>query len=127
MHDPQAPDHRVRGREIALLTNPTAGRGRGARHRDAALARLRTRLTRRGLKLLLDFVPNHTARDHQWVTTHPEYYVHGSEQDLAGAPQNYARVEPARRGGPAQILAFAGVKPGEKIDGVALRRAIKQD
>ena len=73
---------------------------------DAALARLRTRLTRRGLKLLLDFVPNHTARDHQWVTTHPEYYVHGSEADLAGAPQNYARVEPARRGGPAPILAF---------------------
>lgn len=30
-----------RGREIALLTNPTAGRGRGVRHRDAALGRLR--------------------------------------------------------------------------------------
>lgn len=30
-----------RGREIALLTNPTAGRGRALRHRDAALARLR--------------------------------------------------------------------------------------
>ena len=30
-----------RGREIALLTNPTAGRGRGARHRDVALVRLR--------------------------------------------------------------------------------------
>ncbi len=73
---------------------------------DAALARLRTRLTRRGLKLLLDFVPNHTARDHQWVTSHPEYYVHGSEADMAGAPQNYARVEPAKRGGPAPILAF---------------------
>ena len=41
MHDPAAPDRPVRGREIALLTNPTAGRGRGARHRDAALARLR--------------------------------------------------------------------------------------
>lgn len=41
MHDPQASDHPVRGREIALLTNPTAGRGRGARHRDAALGRLR--------------------------------------------------------------------------------------
>lgn len=40
MHDPTAPGP-VRGREIALLTNPTAGRGRGARHRDAALARLR--------------------------------------------------------------------------------------
>lgn len=41
MHDPAAPDHPVRGREIALLTNPTAGRGKGARHRDAALRRLR--------------------------------------------------------------------------------------
>lgn len=30
-----------RGREIALLTNPAAGRGRGMRHRDAALGRLR--------------------------------------------------------------------------------------
>ncbi|WP_416952255.1 diacylglycerol kinase [Nocardioides sp. T5] len=41
MHDPAVPDRPVRGREIALLTNPTAGRGRGARHRDAALTRLR--------------------------------------------------------------------------------------
>ncbi len=30
-------------REIAFLTNPTAGRGRGARHRDRAVARLRER------------------------------------------------------------------------------------
>lgn len=29
------------GREIALLTNPTSGRGRGARHRDVAVSRLR--------------------------------------------------------------------------------------
>lgn len=29
------------GREIALLTNPTAGKGRGARYRDLALDRLR--------------------------------------------------------------------------------------
>ena len=41
MHDPAAPDHPVRGREIALLTNPTAGRGKGARYRDVALTRLR--------------------------------------------------------------------------------------
>ena len=41
MHDPSAPDPSVRGREIALLTNPTSGKGKGARHRDAALARLR--------------------------------------------------------------------------------------
>jgi diacylglycerol kinase (ATP) len=41
MHDPSDPDVSVRGREIALLTNPTAGKGKGARNRDVALARLR--------------------------------------------------------------------------------------
>jgi glycosidase len=59
---------------------------------DAALARLRERLARRNLELLLDFVPNHTARDHRWVAEHPEYYVHGDAADLAREPQNYARV-----------------------------------
>ena len=56
---------------------------------DEALARLRERLRRRGMRLLLDFVPNHTALDHPWVEERPEYYVPGTELDLAGAPQNY--------------------------------------
>ena len=60
---------------------------------DAALARLRERLRRRGVRLLLDFVPNHTALDHPWVRSHPEYYIHGSENDLAREPHNYRRVE----------------------------------
>jgi glycosidase len=55
----------------------------------AALARLRARLRERGMKLMLDFVPNHTALDHRWVEEHPEYYVRGTELDLARAPQNY--------------------------------------
>ena len=63
---------------------------------DAALGRLRERLRRRGLRLLLDFVPNHTALDHPWVTEHLEYYVQGTEQDLQRAPQNYARVKRAQ-------------------------------
>ena len=73
---------------------------------DGALRRLRERLARRGLKLLLDFVPNHTARDHRWVEEHPEYYVHGSDDDLARQPQNYARVPARRRGGADTILAY---------------------
>ncbi len=60
---------------------------------DAALARLRERLRKRGLKLMLDFVANHTALDHPWVENHPEYYVPGTEADLARAPQNYTWVK----------------------------------
>lgn len=58
-----------------------------------ALARLRNRLADRGLKLMLDFVPNHTAPDHPWVRRHPEYYVHGSEDDLFREPHNYLTVD----------------------------------
>lgn len=39
------------------------------------LKQVRTRLHARGIRLMLDFVVNHTARDHAWVTRHPEYYV----------------------------------------------------
>jgi glycosidase len=60
---------------------------------DAALARLRERLRTRGLRLMLDFVPNHTGLDHPWVEEHPEYYIPGTELDLARAPRNYTRVK----------------------------------
>lgn len=35
----------------------------------------------RGMKLILDFVPNHTGWDHPWITEHPDYYT----RDTAGA------------------------------------------
>jgi glycosidase len=60
---------------------------------DAALARLRERLRKRGLRLMLDFVPNHTGMDHPWVEDHHEYYVRGSELELIQAPQNYTWVK----------------------------------
>src|SRR5262249_5191756 len=56
---------------------------------DAALARLRERLQKRRLKLMLDFVPNHTGLDHPWVESNPEYYIRGNERDIAAAPANY--------------------------------------
>jgi glycosidase len=70
---------------------------------DAALAGLRARLQQRGIRLMLDFVPNHTAPDHDWVSAHPEYYVSGSEADLEREPHNYARA--ATRLGP-RVLAY---------------------
>ena len=59
----------------------------------AALADFRARLAARGLRLMLDFVPNHTALDHPWVAARPDFYVQGDEQALAAAPNNYRRVE----------------------------------
>jgi hypothetical protein len=70
---------------------------------DAALARLRERLRERGLRLMLDFVPNHTAIDHPWVETHPEYYVRGAEADLAREPENFVL---ARRAAGDLVLAY---------------------
>jgi hypothetical protein len=59
---------------------------------DAALARLREKMQKRGLKLMLDFVPNHMGLDHPWLEDHPEYFVSGTEDQLAREPQNYVRV-----------------------------------
>jgi hypothetical protein len=70
---------------------------------DDALARLRSRLKRRGLRLVLDFVPNHMAPDHPWASQHPDYFVSGTEQQLAAQPQNYCRVG---KGPGARILAY---------------------
>jgi hypothetical protein len=69
---------------------------------DAALARLRQRLQQRGLRLMLDFVPNHTALDHGWTKSHPEFYIRGNEDDLAHEPHNWQRIG---SGPQARILA----------------------
>lgn len=44
------------------------------------LAALRERLRARGLLLILDYVPNHVAVDHPWVTDQPEYLVRGTAE-----------------------------------------------
>lgn len=57
-----------------------------------ALIRIRKRLHARGMKLMLDFVPNHMGPDHAWVHEHPEYFVSGSTELLTLQPQNYKTV-----------------------------------
>jgi glycosidase len=59
---------------------------------ESALKRLRDRLRKRGLRLMLDFVPNHMGPDHPWVEDHPDYFVSGTEHEFEIYPQNYTRV-----------------------------------
>jgi glycosidase len=42
---------------------------------DEGLRRFRRQLAARGLRLMLDFVPNHMAIDHEWTVSHPERFV----------------------------------------------------
>ena len=68
-----------------------------------ALQRFRKRIAARGMKLMLDFVPNHMAPDHPWVQDHPDYFIRGAEADINRAPENFARV---RRTHDELILAY---------------------
>lgn len=55
----------------------------------AGLAAARAELARRGVGVILDFVPNHVAPDHPWILSHPEYFIQGSDEDLARAPGEF--------------------------------------
>ncbi len=57
-----------------------------------ALAAARATLAARGIRLLLDYVPNHVAPDHPWVTSHPELFVTGSQADIAANPAGWVRA-----------------------------------
>ena len=53
------------------------------------LAAAREKLAERGLRLILDFVPNHVAPDHPWVFEHPEYFVQGNADDARNDPSSF--------------------------------------
>jgi glycosidase len=50
------------------------------------LAKARKELAKRGIRLILDFVPNHVAPDHPWVAEHPEYFIKGNYGDSVREP-----------------------------------------
>ncbi len=58
----------------------------------AGLATARQELARRGMRLILDFVPNHVAPDHPWVCDHPDYLVRGNLDDLKNDPGSFLQA-----------------------------------
>jgi hypothetical protein len=52
------------------------------------------------------------APDHPWVIEHPDFFVPGTEEQLAAQPQNYCRVETV---GGTRVLAY-GRGPDEAAD-----------
>ncbi|MGE0353411.1 MAG: alpha-amylase family glycosyl hydrolase [Gemmatimonadales bacterium] len=52
----------------------------------------------RGMKVILDWVPDHTSWDNVWVTAHPEYYLHDEQgglvvpRDPQGNPTDWTDV-----------------------------------
>jgi len=57
-----------------------------------ALAEARAQLAVRGLGLILDYVPNHVAPDHPWLTERPGCFLAGSEEELARSPEAFLRT-----------------------------------
>jgi len=57
------------------------------------VAAARRALAQRGMRLLLDFVPNHVAPDHPWVREHSEYFVQGNGDDAAREPASFFVAE----------------------------------
>lgn len=56
------------------------------------LAAARSMLAKRGMRLILDLVPNHVAPDHPWVIEHPEYFVQGNAGDAKEDPASFVEV-----------------------------------
>ena len=56
------------------------------------LAVARQELSMRGMNLVLDFVPNHVAPDHPWVSQHPEYFIHGSAEDVQNDRSSFLEI-----------------------------------
>ena len=79
----------------------------GAPRRSAATRRwpaFATGCEQRGLRLMLDFVPNHMALDHPWVESIRSTSCRGPTTTSARAPQNYTRV--AIADGVERVLAY---------------------
>jgi hypothetical protein len=56
------------------------------------LASARAALASRGLRLILDYVPNHVAPDHPWLRDRRECFIGGTDVDLGRHPEAFMQT-----------------------------------
>ena len=105
----------------------------------SGLATARAALAARGVRLILDYVPNHVAPDHPWVTEHPEYFIQGDDGRRQARPGGWLAVgghvlahgrDPYFPPWPdvVQLNAFApGPARRDRRDAVRHRRPVRRD
>jgi len=79
---PDLSDKDIEGSPYAVysyMLDPALGR-----HEE--LLELKRRLNYLGMKLIVDFVPNHVALDHPWTLSHPEWFVRPKSEALGEHP-----------------------------------------
>jgi hypothetical protein len=55
----------------------------------------RADLASRGMRLILDFVTNHTGFDHEWIRSNPELYVQGTLDNYRAEPHLFHPIDDA--------------------------------
>eukprot|EP00382_Lankesteria_abbotti_P000925 CAMPEP_0113845006 /NCGR_PEP_ID=MMETSP0372-20130328/529_1 /TAXON_ID=340204 /ORGANISM="Lankesteria abbotti" /LENGTH=587 /DNA_ID=CAMNT_0000814025 /DNA_START=27 /DNA_END=1790 /DNA_ORIENTATION=+ /assembly_acc=CAM_ASM_000359 len=99
-HFPQVPSDQVVSSPFAICEYKVEECFGG----DVELAQLRVRMSQHGLGLLLDFVPNHVAFDHEWASaefrcnTRESLIMPGNRSLLEREPQNYFVVVEEKNG-----------------------------
>ncbi|MEI7664066.1 MAG: alpha-amylase family glycosyl hydrolase, partial [Bacteroidota bacterium] len=59
---------------------------------NEGLAKVRSQLALRGIRLILDFVPNHLAHDHPWVDEFPDYFIRGTDADFQADQVSFVQI-----------------------------------
>lgn len=73
---------------------------------DAALKAFKARANGVGLKVLVDFIPNHTACDCPWVSGRPGWYISVPEEKGRADPSRYFAAATSGGGGSAPGSAY---------------------
>jgi hypothetical protein len=64
---------------------------------------VRAKLHTRGMRLIVDFVPNHTGFDHPWIAEAPDRFVNGTDEAFRRSPGAYRPIELAN--GDVRLIA----------------------